>query len=185
MRHFPKKLQIFQKSPEFTIGNISEVFFIGVGLPLKTDPAVGLIGVTVFYETNEIFKEVPNEKENEQHLGLLLEMNALMVHEYGIIFQLLPLQHYKRPKYHTIEMPGQEEFIYHHKHEDKIRKCYFCDMSFFKKKIPLEEGDYYLTPEGYRCFTEQYHLKRGYCCQSGCRHCPYGFDKKTNQQTKK
>ena len=44
----------------------------------------------------------------------------------------------------------------------------------------LKEGeDYYLTPEGYRCFTEKYHLKRGYCCKSGCRHCPYGFDKKT------
>lgn len=49
-----------------------------------------------------------------------------------------------------------------------------------KKIIPIEEGDYYLTPEGYRCFTEQYHLKRGYCCQSGCRHCPYGYNKKTN-----
>jgi hypothetical protein len=21
-------------------------------------------------------------------------------------------------------------------------------------------------------------FKRGYCCKSGCRHCPYGFDKK-------
>ncbi|MEO6829992.1 MAG: DUF5522 domain-containing protein [Acidobacteriaceae bacterium] len=26
-------------------------------------------------------------------------------------------------------------------------------------------------------FTEAYHRKRGYCCQSGCRHCPYGFNK--------
>ena len=43
----------------------------------------------------------------------------------------------------------------------------------------LEEGDYYLSPEGYKVFTEQFHLKRGYCCESGCRHCPYGFrDKK-------
>jgi hypothetical protein len=48
-----------------------------------------------------------------------------------------------------------------------------------KKIIPLEEGDYYITPEGYRCFTEQYHLKRGYCCESGCRHCPYGFNPST------
>ena len=46
-----------------------------------------------------------------------------------------------------------------------------------KKIIPLEDGDFYYTPEGYRCFTEQYLLKRGYCCESGCRHCPYGFDK--------
>ncbi len=22
-------------------------------------------------------------------------------------------------------------------------------------------------------FTEQYHMKRGYCCGNGCRHCPY------------
>ncbi|MBL6610730.1 MAG: hypothetical protein ISP51_01605 [Flavobacteriaceae bacterium] len=45
-----------------------------------------------------------------------------------------------------------------------------------KKPIEPEEGDYY-TENGYRVFTEKYHLKRGYCCQSGCRHCPYGFDK--------
>jgi len=43
---------------------------------------------------------------------------------------------------------------------------------------PLEEGDFYLTQEGYKVFTEQYHLKRGYCCQSNCRHCPYGYDPK-------
>ncbi|WP_298545638.1 DUF5522 domain-containing protein [uncultured Aquimarina sp.] len=52
-----------------------------------------------------------------------------------------------------------------------------------KKILKPEEGDFYLTPEGYRCFTEQYHLKRGYCCESGCRHCPYGYDKKTNKYT--
>jgi hypothetical protein len=37
---------------------------------------------------------------------------------------------------------------------------------------PLEPGDYYY--EGpYMVFTAAYHLKRGYCCNSGCRHCPY------------
>ncbi len=54
-----------------------------------------------------------------------------------------------------------------------------------KKIIPLEEGDYYLTPQGYRCFTEQYHLKRGYCCESGCRHCPYGFNVTTSSKKDK
>ena len=53
-------------------------------------------------------------------------------------------------------------------------------LLIMKKIGPIEEGDYYLTPEGYRCFTEQYHLKRGYCCESGCRHCPYGYNKATN-----
>lgn len=34
------------------------------------------------------------------------------------------------------------------------------------------ESDYYLE-NGYVVFTEAYHKKRGYCCGSGCRHCPF------------
>ena len=45
----------------------------------------------------------------------------------------------------------------------------------------IEGEDYYVTPEGYRCFTEKHHLKKGFCCKSGCRHCPYGFNKKTGE----
>ncbi|MHA6246319.1 DUF5522 domain-containing protein [Pontibacter sp. CAU 1760] len=42
----------------------------------------------------------------------------------------------------------------------------------------LKEGeDYYLNAQGLMVFTATYHLKRGYCCQSGCKHCPYGFRK--------
>jgi hypothetical protein len=25
-------------------------------------------------------------------------------------------------------------------------------------------------------FTAAYHLRRGYCCGNGCRHCPYGHE---------
>jgi hypothetical protein len=40
------------------------------------------------------------------------------------------------------------------------------------KPPPLAPEDYYY--EGpYLVFTAAYHLKRGYCCGSGCRHCPY------------
>lgn len=42
----------------------------------------------------------------------------------------------------------------------------------------LDADEYYKSPEGYFVFTEKHHLKRGYCCQNGCKHCPYGFDKK-------
>lgn len=44
------------------------------------------------------------------------------------------------------------------------------------QRLGLEPGDYYYSEEGYIVFTEQYHIKRGYCCQSGCRHCPFGFN---------
>jgi len=32
--------------------------------------------------------------------------------------------------------------------------------------------DYYLE-NGKIVFTEQFHLKRGHCCDNKCRHCPY------------
>jgi hypothetical protein len=36
----------------------------------------------------------------------------------------------------------------------------------------LQSEDFYY--EGpYLVFTSAYHLKRGYCCNSDCRHCPY------------
>ncbi len=37
----------------------------------------------------------------------------------------------------------------------------------------MEETDYYFNESGLMVFTRSYHLKRGYCCESGCRHCPY------------
>ena len=58
------------------------------------------------------------------------------------------------------------------------------DKQSNENKLTAEE-DFYYPPEGYKCFTEKFHLKRGYCCKSGCRHCPYGFDKKTNTIRKK
>jgi hypothetical protein len=36
----------------------------------------------------------------------------------------------------------------------------------------LAPEDFYLEG-GFVVFTAAYHLKRGYCCESGCRHCPY------------
>jgi hypothetical protein len=43
-------------------------------------------------------------------------------------------------------------------------------------KVELSEGeDYYFNEDGFMVFTASYLLKRGYCCENGCRHCPYGF----------
>ncbi len=41
-----------------------------------------------------------------------------------------------------------------------------------KEKEFIQNVHYYL--EGERIvFTEQFHLERGHCCGTGCRHCPY------------
>jgi len=50
-------------------------------------------------------------------------------------------------------------------------------MEGFSKINQLDDDEYYYSEEGYIVFTEKYLLKRGYCCQNGCKHCPYGFDK--------
>ncbi len=47
-----------------------------------------------------------------------------------------------------------------------------------------EADEFYLSPEGFIVFTEKYHLKRGYCCQNNCKHCPYGFKNKLKQKKK-
>lgn len=45
------------------------------------------------------------------------------------------------------------------------------------EKKELRPGVDYYMENGYLVFTEKYLRERGYCCQSGCRHCPYGFNK--------
>jgi len=41
----------------------------------------------------------------------------------------------------------------------------------------LDSKDFYINEEGFMVFTEKFLLERGYCCESGCKHCPYGFRK--------
>jgi len=47
-----------------------------------------------------------------------------------------------------------------------------------KPQAPLEPEDYYFDGPN-MVFTVAYHLKRGSCCGSGCRHCPYHDSEKT------
>lgn len=40
----------------------------------------------------------------------------------------------------------------------------------------LEPEDFYMEA-GKMVLTERYHFRRGICCGSGCRHCPYQHEK--------
>ena len=52
----------------------------------------------------------------------------------------------------------------------------------------VENEDYYLD-HGLMVLTTRYLLRRGYCCEQGCRHCPYedlassNADAETNDPT--
>ena len=37
----------------------------------------------------------------------------------------------------------------------------------------LQEGEDFYWEGRAMVFTSAYHRQRGYCCGSGCRHCPY------------
>lgn len=51
---------------------------------------------------------------------------------------------------------------------------------------PLVKGiDYELDELGRFVLTRRYHLRRGYCCGSGCRNCPYDPAVKGNRVLKK
>ena len=55
--------------------------------------------------------------------------------------------------------------------------------------VPLVEGEDYYLDHGLMVLTARYHLRRGYCCEQGCRHCPYeglarrNADAETNERT--
>jgi hypothetical protein len=52
----------------------------------------------------------------------------------------------------------------------------------FAAKSEMTEGkDFYINDKGLFVFTEVYHLKRGYCCENGCLHCPYNFKNKKSK----
>jgi hypothetical protein len=46
----------------------------------------------------------------------------------------------------------------------------------------LIEGEDYYREGATLVFTAGYHLRRGSCCGSGCRHCPFGAG--TGEETK-
>ena len=46
------------------------------------------------------------------------------------------------------------------------------DMSKYQTNNNIEGIDYYIE-NGLIVFSEWYLIKRGYCCDNDCRHCPY------------
>jgi len=68
----------------------------------------------------------------------------------------------------------------------KIVNLYLIKKSMpnFSNQIKLSKEDFYKSKDGYIVFTEKHHLKRGYCCKIGCKHCPYGYNQKDSLKKK-
>jgi len=40
----------------------------------------------------------------------------------------------------------------------------------------IEGVHFYINKDGYIVLTEKYHLEKGFCCGTGCLHCPYNYE---------
>jgi hypothetical protein len=58
-------------------------------------------------------------------------------------------------------------------------------IEFTKKPEKFIEGIDYFFEDGLMILTAHFLLKRGYCCQNGCRNCPYakGGNKNLQQES--
>ncbi len=45
-----------------------------------------------------------------------------------------------------------------------------------EEREKFTEGVDYYFEDGLMVLTERFLLRRGYCCENSCRHCPYSFD---------
>jgi len=41
----------------------------------------------------------------------------------------------------------------------------------------IEGVDYYVNENGLVVLTEKYLREKGYCCGTGCKHCPYEYER--------
>ncbi|MCB0330840.1 MAG: hypothetical protein KDD70_14305 [Bdellovibrionales bacterium] len=59
--------------------------------------------------------------------------------------------------------------------EDNAKYKMLCD-SLHQEALAKEREQYIDPKTGAIVFTELFHLKRGTCCGSKCRHCPYDHE---------
>lgn len=55
-------------------------------------------------------------------------------------------------------------------------------MQVAETRCALVEGEDFYLEGAAMVFTSRFHLRRGYCCENNCRHCPYRETMKTNDQ---
>ena len=51
------------------------------------------------------------------------------------------------------------------------------------QKEKIVEGEDYYFENGLMVLTEKFLKRRGFCCENGCRHCPYQSKKVSNSSS--
>jgi hypothetical protein len=58
--------------------------------------------------------------------------------------------------------------------KDDAQAAYLVERMRLHQEAVSRGRDTYKDPvTGFKVFTELFHKRRGTCCNSGCRHCPF------------
>jgi len=70
---------------------------------------------------------------------------------------------------HHLELPSTQRLSPAHPR--------YADIIELHSRAVAEGSPCYTDPTtGLSVFTAAFHVERGYCCDSGCRHCPFVVD---------
>jgi hypothetical protein len=69
------------KTPKGPFLQVIQVFLVGIGFPFKTNPVIGLVRISVFNKPYKILEKVPDKKEYNEQLQLLLKVYSLVIHK--------------------------------------------------------------------------------------------------------
>jgi hypothetical protein len=75
---------------------------------------------------------------------------------------------------------GQEQAVMRGKQVNANKSTEDTDPAS-RHDTELQEGQDYYLEHGLLVFTAAFLRKRGYCCESGCRHCPYEYTRKEKE----
>jgi uncharacterized protein DUF5522 len=70
---------------------------------------------------------------------------------------------------HHLERPSERRLAPDHPRYDEILRRH-------SRAVTDDQPCYADPATGLSVFTAPFLLERGYCCDSGCRHCPFVFD---------
>jgi hypothetical protein len=92
-----KRLIIADKTEGLSFLKIGCIALVRIGLPFKTEVAIGLVTVTVIKAPDQPFRNIQEVKRKQQQFLLLPEVNSFVVDENGIRLETAFPQENKRP----------------------------------------------------------------------------------------
>ena len=94
------------------------------------------------------------------------------------LFSITNREHFKKIQFKnfdviTIQILTSLElrYILKNEHGQADKLCYYEGL--MNDSNSVSQIDFVIDADGRYVFTRSFHLRRGFCCGSGCRHCPY------------